>query len=520
VKSRTALLSLLLASPALGQINHAWQSVGTAGFSPWATICSRITSDASGNVYVAYQDLTPGLGARISVMQRVGDTWHMLGTQGAASVGAGYYCNMAFDAQGALLVAARDYGHAARAGVRRFDFTTNTWTTLGAAIGSAEAHWVDLVVAPDGKPCVAYSDHAAGNRATAMRFDAGAWTPIGSPGFSSVGASFEKITAAPDGTLYAAYSDHAYPDAANVGKCTVMRFDPASSTWSPLGTPGFSAYGANNLTLAIDRAGVPWIAYYRYHDAIIVQRFDGTNWVTAGGSPTGADVPTVDTESWRQWLSLQFDSQNRPYIAYQLYYGGGRAVVRRFENNNDWVVLGQWGFTPGAADYLSMIVDAQDVPWVVYRDGAYGQRISVMRYVPVSGNYCTPTLNSLGGLARMSSTGAPSLTGVTPFTIRAGEVVSQSIGLLVWGVQPDQLPFGTGTLCINGIHRAGTAFSGGAGGPPSCTGVLQYEFGQDIANGLPGVAVGTHLFAQFWYRDLTSPTGFAMSDGLQFVVGP
>jgi hypothetical protein len=519
VISRTTLLAVLLSTPGFAQTNFAWQSVGSPGFSTWATICSRITKDSSGNAYVAYQDLTPGLGARVTVMKNVGNSWQLVGAQGAASVGAAYYCNMAFDAQNGLLVATRDYGFAARPGVRRYDLATNTWSTLGAAIGTGEGHWVDLMVTPDGKPCVAYSDYSCGNRSTAMKFDAGVWSPIGTPGYSVSSAGYERLVTARDGTMYSAFSDNAYPDAANVGKASVLRFDPTTSTWSYLGTPGFTAFGASNLTLAIDHAGVPWIAYYRYHAAIIVQRFDGTNWVTAPGSPNGADVPTVESESWRQWLSLQFDSQDRPYIAYQLFYGGQRAVVRRLDGI-DWQLVGQAGFTPGAADYLSMIVDEQDTPWVVYRDGAYGQHVSVMRYAPVSGSYCQSTQNSLGVHATMSSTGAPSLSGVTPFTIRAENVISQSLGMLVYGFQPDAIPFGAGTLCINGLRRGGTTFSGGATGAPNSTGVLQYDFGHDLTTGLPGVWFGTQMYAQFWYRDAASANGFALTNGLRFVVGP
>jgi hypothetical protein len=520
VNIRTALLAVLLAAPGLAQTNSAWQTVGAPGFSEWATICSRIASDSNGNVYVAYQDLTPGWGARVSVKRLVGNTWVYAQGQGFGSIGAGYYCNMAFDSSGALLVSSRDYALQARAGVRRYDPASNTWTSLGVnGMGAGEAHYVDLVQLPTGKSAVVYQDGGLGNRSTAMLYDAGVWSTLGVPGYSAGGAGFQRITAAPDGTIYTAYSDSSFPDASNIGKASVLRFDTTSSTWVPVGSPGFTPSGASNLTLTIDRTGKPWIAYYRYHSEIVVQRFDGTNWVTVPGSPTGTDIPTIDSEEWRQWLSLQFDSQNRPYIAYQLYLGNRKAVVRRFDGT-DWLPVGQWGFTPGAADYLSMIVDAQDVPWVVYRDGANGQRVSVMRYAQASESYCTPSVNSVGCLAQISSSGAPSLTNFTPFTIRAGNVVSQSVGVLIYGFQPAAQPFGAGTLCVGNLRRAGTVNSGGATGAPNCTGQLQYDFGNDLISGLPGVWVGTNLYAQFWYRDAGAASGFSLTNGLRFVVGP
>ena len=517
--ARIAFFALLLAAPSSAQSNYAWQSVGTPAFSDWATICTRIAADSNGNVYVAYQDLTPGLGARVTVKRNVAGAWQTAGGNGAASTGAGYYCNMAFDAQGGLLVASRDYGLSGRAGVRRYDPSANLWSTIGGGIGTGEAHWVDLALTQDGKPCVVYSDFASGNRATAMRYDASAWTPLGPTGYSAASAGFQKIAVASDGTIYSAYKDDAFPDAANIGKASVQRFNPATSTWEYVGAPGFTTYGASNMTLAIDHVGTPWIAYYRYHSLIEVWRFNGTNWVIAPGSPTGTDTPTVDSEEWRQWLSLQFDSQNRPYIAYQLYFNGRRAAVRRLIGN-DWSLVGQWGFTPGAADYLSMIIDAQDTPWVAYRDGANAQRASVMRFVKVAENYCTPAANSLGCVSVISSTGAPSLAGTTPFSVRTNSVISNSNGMLLFGFQQAVIPFGAGVLCVGSFQRSGVMNSAGAAGAPTCTGVLQYDFTAPLMSAMPGVWIGTTLHAQFWYRDTAAASGFALSDALRFAVGP
>lgn len=522
MEPRTALatLAFLVAAslPTSAQTQRAWQAVGPAGFSDWATICTRIASDASGIVYVAYQDLMPGLSARVTVKKLVGDTWQNVGPSGSGSVGSGYYCNLAFDAQNRLYVATRDYALAGKAGVRRWDAGAGTWTSIGTSAGPDEAHYVDIAMAPDGLPCVAYSNTSLGDRATAVRFDGTSWNAIGGQVHSPAGATYARIVVAPNGTIYTAYADGAVLDTSNVGKGTVQRWDSQGGTWAYVGPQGFTANGATNLTLALDRTGVPWVAYHRYNQAIVVLRFDGTSWVPAGGSPTGGDQPTVESESWRQWLSLQFDSQNRPYIAYQLFQNGRRAAVRRLEGN-DWVLVGQNGFTPGGADYLSMVVDAQDTPWVAYRDVANGQRISVMRYTTVAQNYCASMPNSLGCSATISSSGAPSLTGVTPFTIRAGNVLNNTTGMLVWGQQAASLPFGGGTLCVGSLRRTSALSTGGAAGGPSCTGILQRDFGADLAGGLPGVWLGSTLYAQFWYRDVGAPAGFALSDGLRFTVG-
>ena len=519
----TISLVVLTSVPAFSQTHSAWEFVGPPGFSDGASLCTRIAADPAGVMHVAFQDLSQ-TSARATVMKNTGDAWELVGVKGGASVGTAYYCNVAFDAAGRVVVATRDYGVNSKANVRRFDSSSNAWTSVGApGIGTGEAHYVSLVCSTGGDPCIVYADGALGNRATAQHFDSssGTWVPIGTAGFSQLGASFQSITRAPDGTLYAAYADGAFLDATNnVGRATVVRFDANSGTWMPVGTPGFSPHGAANLVLTIDRVGLPWIAYYRYHNSVVVMRYDGTSWNSIGGSATGVDQPTVDTEDWRQWLSLQFDSANRPYVAYQMNTNGRRASVRRFDNDA-WQLVGDGSFTPGAADYMTMVLDAQDTPWVAFRDGAHAQRVSVMRYTVQSESFCTAVTSSLGCVPQIESVGAPSLTGSTPFTIRATNIITDRPGMLIYGFASAAVPFQGGTLCIGGaVRRGGPVNSGPGTGVPDCSGVFTSNFGAALASGLPGVWVGTELSAQFWYRDSQNPLGPGLTNGLRFVVGP
>ena len=89
---------------------------------------------------------------------------------------------------------------------------------------------------------------------------------------------------------------------------------------------------------------------------------------------------TLESEHWRQWLSLEFDSRGLPYVAYQLH-PSRRPVVRVLERGTGrWRALGEVGFVPGAADYLTLALGADDVPLVAFRDGDHQDRLSVMAF--------------------------------------------------------------------------------------------------------------------------------------------
>lgn len=511
---------VVLSTLGAAQTNTSWQYVGTPGFSEGVAICERIAVDSLGLAHVAYQDLSIPT-ARATARRFENGAWNVLVAKGTASVGQAYYCTLAFDAANNLYVASRDYGLNSRMNLRRFDRASSTWSTVGTSGPSnGEAHYTFVAVGPDGAPNVAYADNAASDRASFQRYVGGAWTSLGAAGFTQAGASFESTAVAQDGTIYVAYCDGSHVDASNVSKATVMRWDPGASTWSAVGEPGFSAQGAPNLILALDHFDTPWVAYYRYHQGIVVMRFNGTTWETIGGSATGADQPTVDTEEWRQWLSLAFDSTNAPYIAYQMYTNGRRATVRRFDGTA-WNVVGTKGFTPSSADYLSMVVDAQDIPWVTFRDGAYFGRASVMKLAPTATTYCSAVTSSLGCVPEISCIGVPSASGASSFHVHATNIISHRPGLLIYGAQPASTPFQGGVLCIaSPVRRGGSVSSGGTSATPDCTGEFDYDFGALLASGATGLAVGTTGCAQFWYRDAQNPLGPGLSNAVRFVVGP
>jgi hypothetical protein len=134
--------------------------------------------------------------------------------------------------------------------------------------------------------------------------------------------------------------------------------------------------------------------------------------------------------------------------------------------------------------------------------------------------YCTPKLNSDGCLPRMEFEGAPKVGGLTSFVIRGTDVLANANGLLIYSkAGPNNAPFNGGVLCVGaGLLRTPGQNSGGAG---PCGGTLVFDFNSWVALGSdPALVAGQKVWAQFWYRDVASPGGNGLTNGVTFTLCP
>jgi hypothetical protein len=300
---------------------------------------------------------------------------------GRASRGTSWYNELAFGPGETPLVVHRDYALGGRLNVRAL--RSDTWFDVGPPGSLAgEAHYTRIATGRTGAPVVAYQDRSTTPpdqvTVAAYSFVDRRWTALAGHGVSGGTAGYVSLAVGQQGAPWIAFSD----DLAG-GRQTVMRFD-AQGGWTPVGPRGgASNVLAHNATLAFDAQGRAHTAHHVWHSRIEVRRFDGTSWVPLGINPaSGPDAPTVESEHWRQWLSLAFDADGAPLVAYQRL-SDRRAVVRRLDPATQrWEAVGPVGFTPGRADYLSMTVDGEGRPVVAFRDGAHGDRLSVMRFAP------------------------------------------------------------------------------------------------------------------------------------------
>ncbi len=528
LRSSAALLAaLVFAFPASvhAQSNSSWEIVGTPAISAGEVVCCQLSFSADDVPHVVYQDQTV-YGGHAIVQRFVNGAWEHVGAPGQASLAESWYNSLSFDAAGSLYLCSRDYGVGGRLLVRKFPVGGSSWFTIGAPGASPDqAHYTWLGIGPGQMPYAAFQDRGTqpADRPSVMRFDpsSGNWVFVGQQGITTQPTGYNSLAVDSHGTIYTAFSDGEHPDSFGNGRASVLRWDEASGTWSHVGPPGFTPLGAQNGFLAIDHHDHLYFAYLRYHQCILVLRFDGTNWVQVGGPATDTDRPSVETEGWRQWLSLRFDSQDTPYVAYELWDYGNMAAVRRFDGQN-WVLVGQHGFTAGAADYLSLAIDHQDVPYVVFRDNANGMRTTVMRYAPSPNYYGTPMTSSQGCVPQITAAGQASPSSGQPFRVEATQVVNQRNGMLLWSAAPDLIPFAGGSLALHPpIHRTALQSSGGNVGVEDCSGSFSFDFNaQVLAGGNSGLRTGASGFAQYWFRDAAAPSGVCLSGGVRFRIDP
>ena len=384
---------VLAASGPTSKPAAGWVVVGQPGITGQQVMCCQMAFNSKNVPHIAFKDYRAG--GRASVMRLAGDTWQPLGPPGAASLGSAWYCRLAFDRRDRLYLVSRDYGARGDGHVVMFDPAAKEprWIDVGpsSAVSPMATHWTDIAVSSTGVPYVAFADRRTNpegkkptdpndDRATVVRVVAGKWLTVGPMGFSPAAARFPSIALGPGDVPYVAYQCRRQG-----GKLSVMKFDTPTSGWGYVGKPGCSAKQMSNPVIRIDAKGVPHAAFICHADGAMryevrVLRFNGAKWTRVGGAASGDDYATLQTEGWRQWISLDFDRAGRPCVAYQVGRArGAKAAVRRFDGKA-WMPLGALGFTPAAADYLAMACDTTGGPWIVFRDGAHGQSVTVMKY--------------------------------------------------------------------------------------------------------------------------------------------
>ncbi len=143
--------------------------------------------------------------------------------------------------------------------------------------------------------------------------------------------------------------------------------------------------------------------------------------------------------------------------------------------------------------------------------------------------YCLPKTNSLGCVPSISSSGEPSATSLSGFTLNATQVRNQKAGLLIYTSSGRATSrFGGGTLCIAGpIRRSTSLNSGGTSLPASdCSGVYSLDmnaFAHALLGGAPApflTVPGTVVDCQFWGRDpgFPAPDNVTLTAGLEYVI--
>jgi uncharacterized protein YjdB/DNA-binding NarL/FixJ family response regulator len=186
----------------------------------------------------------------------------------------------------------------------------------------------------------------------------------GTAGISQYGATNISIAVDTANTPYVAYVD-------NTTAASVLKY--SGGAWSYVGSQKFN--GSNSyLSMAISRSNVPYVAYQSGYSASVMSYNSSTgSWSTVGSSnftPGGAS-----------YESIAFDGSNNPYVAYcdYGYPNNGKASVMKY-NGSSWTNLGAAAFSLGTVTYTSLAIGSANVPYIVYADNTNGGKATIMKY--------------------------------------------------------------------------------------------------------------------------------------------
>jgi hypothetical protein len=157
-----------------------------------------------------------------------------------------------------------------------------------------------------------------------------------------------------------------------------------------------------------------------------------------------------------------------------------------------------------------------------------GQYRTASKCEPNVVNYCTAGTSASGCQALLSSTGFPSATARSGFTVSASGFEGNKNGILFFGTNGRQAnPWGNGTsrqCVVPPVIRGGLLFGSGTGG--NCDNFLSQDLNalwcSTCPKPLKNPGAGATVQAQMWYRDPqnTSNQTTSLSDALEFTVCP
>ncbi len=419
-----------------------WDILGSAGFSVGSALYTAIAVDKDNVPYVAYLDGSVSSRITLNKFNKAKSVWEL--TNSAFSVGSVKYTSLLITDSNDIFVSYQDAGLNNQAAVKTLHRDLAQWETVGFANISASSAAAFTAIAVDGigTPYITYRDEGNYGKAVAKKYlqATSSWQTLGDNEISKGGSAYNSISVSDSGDVYVAYQDDGY-----FNKISVKKLSRDSTTWLTVGTEAFSAGKADYTTIVSDNNNIPYVIY---KDAgagnkAIVKRYNtlSAQWEFVGTAVSGssADYTTIAFDSnnklyasfvenskvsvkqfnqassaWEvvgsagfslesaQYLSLAIDNNNVPFVAYSDLAYNERATVKRYNSgNNAWETLGMDGFSNNAAGFVSMALTGNGIPVVVYRDGTRANKTTAKSFNPTSGTWETlgPEGFSLGGTA-------------------------------------------------------------------------------------------------------------------------
>ena len=350
-----------------------WQSVGSLST---FTNSSYTSIALDGTIpYVAFADGTNG--NRAIVKKYSAGSWSTVGAAITTS-GATYLSLAMYNGTPYLLYV--DQANGNRATVKTY--TAGAWTALGPAVSTSSAAYTSLAIDNSGTPYVIYEDLANSNLATVKKYSAGAWGAVGTGTVSTNLATETCIDVSYNNTPYIAYTG-----SSNIASIKTF----TAGAWQAVGTGSISS-AYMYLSLAVDPAGTPYLGYYELGNyKTSVMKYYGGSWNYAGVSGISIGTPS--------YHSMAITKAGMPYITYG--DGTNGAYVKKFGGAS--VITQQpvsVSVCVGNGTTMSMATNTTGVnyQWQVSTGGAYANVVNGATYSGAT----TPNLTFLNASAGLN----------------------------------------------------------------------------------------------------------------------
>ena len=266
-------------------------------------------------------------------------------------------------------------------------------------------------------------------------------------------------------------------------------------------------------------------------DSVVIDQFSS---VIGGGTGTGTGVPTTmlaqlscnialgATPLTFTQAKILFTFPNTTSQSFTLFDNDSDQETILAPDLAPWTGSGQLTLTA----FTEFVINENPANTVFFgAGGGIDWTVTYNYSFAPSVNYCTAGTSASGCQATLSSTGTPSATATSGFSVSASDVEGAKDGLFFFAANGRQSnPWGNGTSlqCVAPpVMRGGLLVGSGTAG--ACDG----SFGQDLnarwtAKPSQNPGAGAVVQAQLWYRDPfnTSNQTTSLSDALEFTVAP
>lgn len=274
------------------------------------------------------------------------------------------------------------------------------WQILGneQAVAAVTSGFTNITLVSEGAaevPYVVYTE--SGVAKVKKQQPDSSWTQVGG-NLTTGSASYTRIYTDHAGDLYVTYMDGA---AGN--RLAVKMYNAGTGAWEPLDGNSSNLYvsagSVNNSvsqysstprsSLAFDSNHTPYIAFGDNGNLVpFVKKFDGTSWVTVGGGAVNAAAKAVA-------LSLVLDENDIPWLVYCSLAGNtsstGSMALYSY-NGGAWTAMPA---TIGGIRHTSMARNADGNLSIAYFNTGNSNRATVITYNTTAGTWSSAT--SLSG---------------------------------------------------------------------------------------------------------------------------